>query len=223
MVHADAQCFVLVPQQSDQRFEGFADPCPDGREFLLGKLLSVGVWFIEDKQAWVYPHLVNMLSHLHRNLDAVVMDVGHQRHRATAGADSRANLSHGAGVGHRRRGDTHDFTAGFRQADDAGDGCIDVEGVLIDHRLHHHGVVAADRDITHHHGAGGAAMDLGVVTPIQGGHGGPGRERVNVRTVAAAPRGDRPGSTLLAHQRPWMDCARDTTDERSASLHDLPS
>ena len=188
MVHTDAQGLVLIPQQGDQRFEGFADPRTNGREFLIAELLTVGVRLVEYEQPGVDAHLVDVLCHFHGDLDAVVVNVRHQWHRASTGANGGTDLTHRPGMGHRWRGDTHDFTTGFRQSDDASDGRIDVQGVLIDHRLHHHGVVTADRDITHHHGACDAAMDLGVVTPIQGGHGGPGRERVNVRTVAAGLR-----------------------------------
>ena len=47
-------------------------------------------------------------------------------------------------MGHGGGGHTNDLTTSLRQPQDAGHGRLDIKGVLVDHRLHHNGVLVHD-------------------------------------------------------------------------------
>ena len=168
VVHADAQGLVLLLQQLHQGFEGLADAISDRRDLGLTEFGAVGVGLVEHEQAWIDAHLVDVLSHLQGDLHAVVVHVRHQRHRLIGALQPLADLAHGLGMGQGWHGDPHDLAARLVQAADAGRGPLDVEGVLIDHRLHHHRVLAAHPDIAHTHAAGLAPANRGGVAGIAG-------------------------------------------------------
>ena len=177
MVHTDSKRLVLIPQQGHQGLERLTDALTDGGKFLGAELLAVRIWLIKNEQAGIDPDFVDVLGDLQGDLDAVVVNIRHQGNGAAALTKLLTDLSHRLGVGHRGGRHPHDLTARFRQADDAGYSSLDIEGVLVDHRLHHDRVLAAHGHITHHHSAGHTAVDLGVVAPIQGSHGAGGEAR----------------------------------------------
>ena len=164
MVHANAQRLVLVLQQADQRFEGLGDALTDLRDLLGGEFGAVRIGLVEDEETRVDPDLVDMVRHFQGDLHPVVVDIRHQRHGLVGVFEAFADLAHRLGVGQGRHRDAHDFASRFMQAADPRGGPLDVEGVLIDHRLHHYGVLAADPEVADANTAGLATANDRVVT-----------------------------------------------------------
>ena len=111
-----------------------------------------------------------MLGDFQSNLDPVVVHIGHQRNGATLLPKRRSNLGHGLGMAERWSGHANDLASSLHKPEDPSHGPLDIKGVLVDHGLNNDRMFTADRHITHHHSAGDTAVDLGVVTPIQGSH-----------------------------------------------------
>ena len=69
-------------------------------------------------------------------------------------------------MGQAGDGDAHNFAADFVEATNGGHRPGNVEGIFVDHRLHHDRMAATDRNVAHLHGAGLATMDRGVKQSI---------------------------------------------------------
>ena len=179
MVNANAQGFVLLLQAADQGFKGFRNPLPNGSHLVWCELGAVGIGLVEDKQPRVDAHLVDMLGHLQGDLHAVVVHISHQRHAGSSGFQALTDFTDGLGVGKARHREANDFAARLMQPQDAGGGPLHIEGVLVDHRLHHHRVLTADPDVAHPHTAGFAPVNhrvkARILTPIGVAQGGGGQ------------------------------------------------
>ena len=179
MVDANAQGFVLLFQAANQGLEGLRDALPNGSNLLCRELGAVGIRFVEHKQPRVDAHLVDVFGHLQGDLHAVVVHISHQRHARPRGFEALTDLTDGLGVGEARHREPNDFATGLMQPQDAGGGPLHIEGVLVDHRLHHHRVLAADPDVAHPHTAGFAPVDhrvkARILAPIGVAQGGGGQ------------------------------------------------
>ena len=109
--------------------------------------------------ARVDAHLLDVLGGDQRGVRREV-DVGDQRHADAAPPQLAADLREVLGLLERGRGDARDLAAGLHHALDLRDGRVRVERVGRRHRLHAHGVRAADADVADadfEGAAGGAA------------------------------------------------------------------
>jgi hypothetical protein len=120
----------------------------------LGVLGATGLRLFQDEQTRVDAHLVHVLGDLQGDLDAVVVDIGHQRHRLVGLDQLAPNRLHRLGMGHAGNGNPHDLRARLVQTTDGRHRRIDVESVFVDHGLHHHRVLAADQHVAYGYGAG---------------------------------------------------------------------
>ncbi len=99
---------------------------------------------------------------LAQQLVAVEMEIADERNAAAVGIESLADRGHGGGGLLGVDGDPHQFGTGRGERLDLGDGCADVGGIGVGHRLHHDGRAAADGDVTHARRARAVADDRRV-------------------------------------------------------------
>ena len=179
MVDANAQGFVLLFEAANQGFEGLRDALANGGHLIGGEFGAVGIRLVEHKQPRVDAHLVDVFGHLQGDLHAVVVHISHQRHAGASRLEALTDLADGLGVGKARHCEANDFAARLMQPQDAGGGPLHIEGVLVDHRLHHHRVLTADPDVAHPHTAGFAPVDhrvkAWILAPIGVAQGGGGQ------------------------------------------------
>ena len=100
-----------------------------------------------------------------------MVHVGHQWHRLIGVFKALANFFYRLGVGQGRHRKSHDFATDFMKPPDTGRSPFDIKGVLVDHRLHRHRMVATDPNVSHPHAAGLAPVNQGVVASWGAGHG----------------------------------------------------
>ena len=146
-----------------------------------------------------------MLGHLQGNLHAVVVYIRNEGHRLVCVFKALADFLYRLGMGQGRHREAHDFTADFMQPPDTGRSPFDIEGVLVDHRLHRHRVIAADPDISHPHAAGLAPVNQGVVASRGAGHGwvkrGAGKGKACHKDSSSGGGLTRKGSAYLPEVR----------------------
>src|SRR5205085_7360258 len=155
VIRPDAHRAPELPAKFYQRREALADPLQ------LGGVLFVGVF--EDLElfrvgviAWVDPDFLYPLRRFHRGF-RFEMNVGDDRHLAAALAQAAYDLLQIRRVLYRRRRDSHDLAADFRQLDRLRDRRRRVHRVASDHRLDANRIGATNSDAADHHFAGDAA------------------------------------------------------------------
>ena len=139
MVDPDAQCRTPFATAGDERFQFAA----------VGAVV-----------ARIDPYFVCVLRRRGRRFGQEV-DVGHNGRRIAVGAQLRHDVAQVFGFTHALRRETYDRRAGAGDALDLGDAGRRVARVGIGHRLHGHGLCAAD-------GAGADADFVGLPSPVSG-------------------------------------------------------
>ena len=149
MVGADPQRAAELAQPAHERAEALG-----GVLHLLGVLRVAVVAHLElllvGVVARVDPDLLDVLGRDQRGARRVV-DVGDERHAHAAPAQLGADRGEVLGLLARRRGDPRDLAARGGEPLHLVGGARGVERVGGRHRLHAHGLVAADRDVAHAH------------------------------------------------------------------------
>ncbi len=81
---------------------------------------------------------------------ADIVEIAHQRHIQPHGFELFADMGHGGRRFGLVDGDAHQFRARPRQQRHLCDGRVDIGGVGVGHRLHHHRGAAANLHLPHH-------------------------------------------------------------------------
>jgi hypothetical protein len=143
VVDADAQRRSGLPAG----FQHGKEVALDCLQVLSGLLLGiVGACpaLAVDKEPRVDTHLIDMPGDLHGDARAVVVDIGGQGHRRAAALQESADLADGARILQGGRRHAHDLAAGAVQALDRVHARGHISCRLVDHRLNHDRVVAAN-------------------------------------------------------------------------------
>ena len=135
------------------------------------------------------------LGHLGQQLVAIEMEIANQRHATTQRIEALTNARHRSRGFERVDRDAHQFRSGLGQCLDLLDGCGDIGGIGVGHRLHHDRRIATNQNMTNPHLAGGTTDNLrhhssrvkrATVTSING-FKSMGRPLYVMRACAALP------------------------------------
>ena len=146
VIGANPHCDALLLALEHQGCEALLDALDLGgvvlvRVFADAKELLVG------EVARVDAHFLDVLGSFHGRGWAE-MDVGYERRLYAHTAQPAFDLADRFGVGHGRRGDAHDLTAGVHQAQRLGQRRLDVLRARGSHGLNANGLVTAHGDST---------------------------------------------------------------------------
>ena len=169
VVGADAHHPTTILAKLHQRRKFLANAF----EFLL--ILSIGVLadfelLLVGVVSRVHADFLDPLGGFERGIRLEV-NVGHQRHFATGGADFACDVFEVCGVDPRLGGDPHNFAASLGECEHLGDAGGRVAGVGGDHRLHADRIQATEADISDLHLAGQTALIMEQVRAVAQGRG----------------------------------------------------
>mmetsp|Transcript_15133 Transcript_15133/g.40717 ORF Transcript_15133/g.40717 Transcript_15133/m.40717 type:complete len:332 (-) Transcript_15133:390-1385(-) len=162
VVDADAERLVLAFERLDERRKHLLEFDLGGVELLLGELGPVGVALLDDVEAGVDADLVDVLGDLERDLHAVVVHVGDERHVHVLLAELVLDVADRERVGHGRDGEPHHLAPFLVKRDNRRRRAVQIERVLVDHALHDHRVIRPSPDeeiIGHAHRSGDTVWD----------------------------------------------------------------
>mmetsp|Transcript_1756 Transcript_1756/g.3226 ORF Transcript_1756/g.3226 Transcript_1756/m.3226 type:complete len:207 (+) Transcript_1756:940-1560(+) len=151
MVDPDSHGFALVPQGNNQRLELLLEFLFRTFEFLWRVLCPAWLRFLEHIQSRIDPNLVDMLCHFQRNPHSVVMNICDKRHVLVRLPQLLLNESNSMSMSHGDACQPHHLTTHLMQLPNCLHRSINIQCILINHRLNHHRIPSSNPDISYPH------------------------------------------------------------------------